>query len=743
MNPTSTGANAYGSRPLPRHRSQRAARSAHEHSWRLGNCALILLLSPHGLAAAAAPEQQGTTAGKAPVLEEVEVRASLLRLHGLGLSDSNQAGSRLGQAMADMPASVEVIDSDAIAVKGDFSGLAAITRATGITASASPGNGGTAVSSRGFNGHGSVVQLYDGTRLYVGAGTVSFPADTWTVSRIEVLRGPGSVINGVGATGATINYVPRKPDLDPIHSEVSLTAGSNGLTRLAFGSGGALGDTVGFRLDAVNHQSDGYVDRGDEERTALSGSLLWQPSGDLAATLSVDYANTGASPYWGTPLVDGAVPSALRGNNYNVRDGLIEYEDIWPRLHIEWQISDAVRLRSDTFYLSANRHWRNVESYDYNPTSGRVDRSFYLEILHDQTQWGNRSDLLMDLDLAGIPLRLSVGAEFNNIDFEHTNNAPFAGLTSVDLFRPEPGTWADGVASETTRDYVTDTRQYALFVDGLLELSDHWSVVGGLRSDFIDYERLDFSRSNGQAAGVTQIEQSDPSWRIGLVYKPTANTSLYGQYSTAVDSIQSLVTATDPSLDLADGEQIEIGIKQSLANGRLEYTMALYSIRRGNLLSQDPGGIQRQIGEQRSRGLELDVFWLPMDRLAVDFNLARVDPEYEEFVSRGADFSGNRPRGVPRTTANLWITWDVITRLSVSGGLRYVGERYVDDANQQEMPAYTVWDAALQWRARDNLEFSLRGLNLSDTRDVVLAPYGNQWILGEERTIQVNASLRF
>lgn len=140
------------------------------------------------------------------VLEEVEVRASLLRMHGLGLSDSNGAGSRLGQSMADMPASVELIDSDAIALKGDFFGLSAVTRATGIAASASPGNGGTAVSSRGFNGHGSVVNLYDGTRLYVGAGTVSFPADTWTVSRIEVLRGPGSVINGVGATGATINW---------------------------------------------------------------------------------------------------------------------------------------------------------------------------------------------------------------------------------------------------------------------------------------------------------------------------------------------------------------------------------------------------------------------------------------------------------------------------------------------------------------------------------------------------------
>lgn len=678
-----------------------------------------------------------------PEVEEVVVRASLLRLHGLGLSDGNGAGSRLGQAMADMPASVELIDSDAIALKGDFSGLSAVTRATGIAASASPGNGGTAVSSRGFNGHGSVVQLYDGTRLYVGAGTVSFPADTWTVSRIEVLRGPGSVINGVGATGATINYVPHKAGLNPIESQVSLTAGGNGLTRAAFGSGGALGEQLGFRMDVVNHRSEGYVDRGDEERTAFSGSLLWQPAEDFAATLSVDYADTQASPYWGTPLVDGAIPDAIRSNNYNVRDGLIEYEDTWPRLHLEWQINNALRLRSDTFYISADRHWRNVESYDYNAQTGLVDRSFYLEILHDQTQWGNRSDLLMDFELAGMPMRLSVGAEFNHIDFEHTNNSPYQGSTSVGLLQPAPGSWGDGVVNETTKDYQTDTLQYAVFFDSLMELNDHWSLVAGLRGDFIDYERDDVARSNGQSAGVTEIEQSDPSWRLGLVYKPVENTSLYAQYSTAVDGIQSLITATNPSLDLAEGNQVEIGIKQTLADGRLEYTLALYSIERSNLLSQDPGGVQRQIGKQRSRGVELDVFWLPLERLAVDFNLARVDPEYDEFVSRGDDFSGNTPRGVPETTANLWLTWDAMETLSLSGGVRYVGERYVDDANQRVMPAYSVWDAVLQWRVSDRLELSLRGLNLGDSDDFVLAPYGNQWILGEDRTFQANVSYRF
>ena len=130
------------------------------------------------------------------------------------LGTENGAGSRLGLSGLDLPASVDIISRDEIATKGDYGALEAVTRTTGVSASASPGNGGTSISSRGFNGHGSTVYTYDGTRLYIVAGTVTFPAGTWTLGRVEVLRGAGSVINGVGALGTTINYVPKKPSFD-------------------------------------------------------------------------------------------------------------------------------------------------------------------------------------------------------------------------------------------------------------------------------------------------------------------------------------------------------------------------------------------------------------------------------------------------------------------------------------------------------------------------------------------------
>ena len=180
-----------------------------------------------------------------------------------------------------------------------------------------------------------------------------------------------------------------------------------------------------------------------------------------------------------------------------VKDGLVEYEDIWPRVKVNWKINDVATLENDTYYLKAKRHWRNVESYTHDKVKNEVNRSFYLEILHDQKQVGNRSNLLLDFNIAGLNNRLSIGAEINQIDFTHTNNSPYHGSAPpVSFDDPTPGTWAESVDSPTSKDFSSDTLQYAFFIDDVLQINEQVSLVVGLRHDKIDYEREDFSRPN-------------------------------------------------------------------------------------------------------------------------------------------------------------------------------------------------------------------------------------------------------
>src|SRR3954469_21595106 len=142
--------------------------------------------------------------------------------------------TRLGLTPLDTPASVSIISGDAVRERADPTVQEAKTRAVGVTTQGDPGNGGGAVVARGFGGVGSVMQLFDGDQLFVGAGTVTFPFDPWMVERIEVLGGPASVLYGNGAIGGAVNVVPRKPNPFSTERELRFAGGSFNTWRGAF-----------------------------------------------------------------------------------------------------------------------------------------------------------------------------------------------------------------------------------------------------------------------------------------------------------------------------------------------------------------------------------------------------------------------------------------------------------------------------------------------------------------------------
>lgn len=659
------------------------------------------------------------------------------------LNVDNDAGSRMGLSALEVPASVDLISRDELVTKGDYSALDAVTRSAGVAASASPGNGGTSISARGFNGHGSTVYTYDGTRLYIVAGTVTFPADTWTLERVEILRGAGSVVQGIGAVSTTINYIPRKPSLAGPDFEALVAGGSFGMRRVALGGNVPVSDSVALRLDGSHQEEDGYVDRAEENRDVLAGSLLWQASADLALRFSVDYANIEDAPYWGTPLVDGQASEAHRRNNFNFADGKVEYEDTWSRLNADWALSDNITLRGDLYFLDVMREWQNLEEYAYNEATGLIDRAFYLGIIHEEEQIGGRFDLSIDGQVTGLANQFNVGAEVNQIDLSYLNNFSTGGFSvsdSVPMFGFDPGTLPQA-SIPTILDYQTDTRQFALFVDDRVELSDRLSLVLGGRYDHIDFDRLDLATGGNPASAFT-TGFSEFTWRAGLVYQPLQSLSLYAQASTAADPVTSPVSisAGNKDFDLATGRQFEVGLKQQLLSGRAEYTLAWFDIEKQDILTRLPASaVTEQIGQQSSSGLEATLRINPSDSVSMDLNVSSIDPQFDEFYSDGQSLAGNRPRNVPQRTANLWLNWAITGALRLGGGFRYVDSRFANDENTEQLPAYTVFDASLNWSVDEDLTVTLRARNLTDEEDYVLAPYvANQWIFGDPQSWELS-----
>ena len=654
-------------------------------------------------------------------------------------------GSNLGLTLQQTPASVEIITRQQLEARGDVSIQDAITRAGGITDMGHPGNGFGALSARGFSDTASVMRLYDGLRQYGGVG-VTFPFDTWSVERIEVLRGPSSVIHGDGAIGGVVNVVPKKPSSGPVQNEVQATVGTQDTARLGLGSGGSLSDTVSYRLDLSGNYDDGYVDRGSNGDATFSGALQWNASRNLSLTLSHAYGYQRPMRYFGTPLVDGRQLDSLREKNYNVDNSFMRFRDQWTQLDAVWTPNAATTVRSRLYHVQSKRDWRNAERYVYDDATGLIDRSDNTAISHDQKQTGLTSDAAFKGKLGRFDNTLSVGFDVSHSRFEHTNNIYAGSSGPVDPYDFDPGRFQSD--APTTPRYRNEADQYALFVEDRIAFTDRWSVIGGLRYDHSRIVRDDLV-AGGRAFSKTY---SDVGWRMGTVYDLTPDLAVYAQYSEASDPVSGLLmlSPANAEFDLSRGKQIEVGLKQAFWQGRGEWTLAAYHIKKTDLLARDPeeGSRRVQVGEQSSRGIEASLNLELARGWTIDANATVLRAHYDGFVeaSDGMPISrqGNVPANVAERLANLWVSWNFQPGWTAMGGLRYVGKRYADNANTLELPSYTTTDLALRWDVDKDTAITARGYNVFDKAYYSTAYYTQtQWFHGPSRRFELTLNHRF
>ena len=661
------------------------------------------------------------------------------------LDTPTATGSNLDLSPLQTPASVDVITREQLQQRGDASVVDAVTRAAGIGTLAHPGNGGSSLSARGFTDATSVMRLYDGTRQYGGVG-VTFPFDTWSVERIEVLRGPASVIHGDGAIGGVVNVVPKKPTRGPIRHELQATLGTDGKRALAYGSGGAIGERLAYRFDISGDRSDGWVDRGDTRNLAFSGALQWALLPELSVKLSHAQGRQEPMRYFGTPLVNGRQLEALRKKNYNVADSAIEYRDRWTELSAHWTPNSQLVVRSKLYHITSDRYWRNAEAYAHNATTGLIDRADNTESGPAQTQTGTTTDATYSGTLFGLAHQVSLGFDASTSFFEHTNNTYTGSSGPVDIFNPVPGLYASSVPYIPR--YRNKATQYSVFGENRLELTPQWSLVAGARFDHAEVSRTDLVAGN-QAFSRTY---ANTGWRLGSVYLLQPTLAVYAQIAKAADPVAGLLmlSPANSAFDVSTGRQLEVGLKQSFWNKTGDWTLAAYVIKKNNLLARDPTNpaLRVQVGERSARGVE-GTLSLPLAKtLQLDANVALLRARYDDFIESAGGVAVSRagkvPTDVPQRLANAWLGWTFLPDWTASAGLRHVGKRYADNANTLALPAYTTTDLALQWRAAPATTLTLRGFNVFDKHYFSTAYYStNQWFVGEGRRVELTVNHRF
>ena len=698
----------------------------------------------------------------------------------LALTEETATGSRLGLRAIDIPASIDVIDSSVMEVRGYQKLSDAVEAFPGVVTGENPA-APSSFSVRGFT-RSQITVLRDG--IWLGpANMVMRPQNTFNLDRVELLRGPSSVLNGQGAVAGTVNAVTKQ-------ATPTTTTNWNGLVsygrfntyQTAVGVNGPINESLWYQVTASQYGSDGFVERANPSSSNVTGSLLWRPGPHADLRFSVDYLDDDVGSYFGTPLLPSeavvdrldvittttgeSIDARTRFLNYNVEDPVNDSRQLLFRSDAEIRLSDGVTLRNTVYGFDADRHWQNAEGYVYCTAVvdvctdlGVIQRYYgYFFVDHDQQLFGDR--LLFDLrtPVGGQENRATVGFEASALDFERGRGfrraVPLAPGDAVDLLNPVPGVYGPRELRGISPTFIDS---WAFFVEDSVPVTSRVRVTRALRYEAMDLERLNRDATGNVEPGGFQRAFRWWSWRVGGVVNLRRDLVAYGQYSNTKDPVNANILLVDANqdFDLTDARQWEVGLKADLDGGRTQVTAAWFDIERDDILERFVLDSATTIGGITSRGFELTAAARPTEDARLGVNVAWTDATLvasPNFIR----FAGHTPPNVPEVVTNLWGSYDNIggVPVEVGGTVRIVGDREANNANTITLNGYGLADAYVVWTfAGARLAFTVK--NLTDTAYAAWSDvfylgetdpsfiYSNTLMLGAPRTYSVMLQTRF
>jgi iron complex outermembrane recepter protein len=440
--------------------------------------------------------REGFVSHDQPVAVEPRLNEVSARLAVAGFSESIQVGgeagaptqapldvaasggSRLDIPVRDLPASLFMVSQQLIQDRGARSVEEAVQLAVGMQASTGVGSI-PGYATRGWSGN-NISLLRDGVRQN-SVSQSSRPVDPFLLERVEILKGPASLMFGEGAIGGAINLVSKSPLSEPSVDAV-LAYGSYGQYRSGIGLNVPLRTNLFARVDASQSGSEGYVKDSPQKLAAAAASLRWLPTGNVSLKGSGLYTYDDTSAYYATPFVNGAFDPRMRRINYNMSDRLTKSHNRW--LGLEGQaLLGGWTFHNQLFVATHALDWRNFEGYAYNAALNVVEVSSYFLIWRSDLLVGNRATARTTTSVAGRTLSLVVGGEAQRNDLERAGNPTPNFLVPVrrlDPLNPQPH-FDPGFTYQRQRDVLITTK--ALFAESVFDLTQRLKVVGEPRRD--------------------------------------------------------------------------------------------------------------------------------------------------------------------------------------------------------------------------------------------------------------------
>lgn len=612
-------------------------------------------------------------------------------------------GTKTNALLRDLPLSVSVVPHELIEDRSlNFLGEALDTVSG---AQRKLGYGGVqnfGVYLRGFDS--SFLTLRNGVRDF-GFYTLR---DTANVERFEVLKGPGSVLYGAVNPGGITNTITKKPPAEVL-VRLEATAGSYDRYRGEVDLGGLLGGGFGYRLNLAYENADSFRDHVGNESYFVAPVVSWRIGEDTSWTVEAEHKHSDYT--WDLGFLRNPISFTLPiGRFLGEPDGINHVTSTYLASTFEHRFSDAWRVRQTTGYARTDGDY-NLRSVTGYAADGRTANRVAYDTWEKSDTFVVQNDLIGEFSGLGLRHQLVVGFEHYRV--EQSYEFVFQSLAPIDLFNPVYGA-RPGVGFPLFADRIT-SKAYGLYAQDLISLGDRVKLLVGARYDWVK------NRNVNLLTGALARKSADAAFspQAGIVYQPHAATSLYASYGESFMSITSGRTASGDYLDPEGGRQFEVGIKRTWLDGRVSTTLALYQITKRNVSTPDPANplFRVQTGEQKSRGVEIDLAGSPLPDWDVIFAGSYIDAR----VSRDNIFRvGSKLPGAPEWSASLWnkvtLRKGPAAGLAMGFGVFYVDKRQAALPNNAwTLPGYVRFDAMLSYPL-GRLRAQLNVKNIGDER---------------------------
>jgi len=625
----------------------------------------------------------------------------------------------------------------------------ALANVSGITQANTLGSTQDAVMLRGFgdNRNGSIMR--DGMPIVQGRALNA------TAERVEVLKGPSSLLYGIQDPGGVVNIVSKKPQLV---QSTSLTVRGSTFGNGKNGSGGNL-DTTGpigdsglaYRLIVDHEDEDYWRNFGTHRESMIAPSLAWY--GDTTKVVFAYEHREFLSPFDRGTAIDPKtnhpldIPATRRldepFNNMEGRSDLYRFEadhelnDDWTA-HVGYSWNRETYDASQVRIISVNTNGTLTRSMDGTRGALTTDRFATASLEGKVKLGGMQHDLVFGLD-----------DEYRKIyRAELIRQSQRSAFSYVD---PVYGNDVQGTTVSAKDSAQTDLlRSDSLFLQDAIHLTDQWILVGGAR-----YQMYDQYAGKG-VPFKANTDGNGQKWvpRAGLVYRYTDELSFYGSYTESFKPNSTIAPLDDSNvlrgnLQPEESKAWELGTKLDMP-GRITASAALFDITKRNVLvSETVSGetVYSVAGEVRSRGLELDASGQLSDRWSLIGSYAYTDAE----VTKDPALQGKRLQNVAKHTGSLSAVYDVGSLLGgddlrVGAGARYVGQREGDAKNSFNLPGYTVADLFASYDTKiegQKVKFQVNVKNLFDRTYYTSAASSVFVSMGDARQVSVSSTLEF